>query len=64
MLRAITKMTNYEIYILQHTGGITTLKLKTIQYQHRRNHPMGPVGRVPPTIEQVGTVPQLLKIFG
>jgi len=22
---------------------------------HRRNHPMGPVGRVPPTLEDVGT---------
>src|SRR6476660_8492200 len=24
-------------------------------HSHRRNHPMGPVGRVPPTFEQVGT---------
>ena len=34
-----------------------------LPYVHRRNHPMGPVGRVPPTFEQVGTVPPTFENF-
>jgi len=39
---------------------------RTHSYVHRRSHPMGPVGRVPPTLKDVGTKsiwsPQLLQL--